>query len=165
MHPLDRVNLTLLLIAVALGAGILATPGKNRVASPLTTISPDSVSTISLYAGEQLKWAALRANSDWTLTHPEVANADNDRVGQLLKLLATPSVASVAVAPDKLADFGVAPPAYRVIFDETEIEFGILEPTSGGRYVRVNDQVHIIGDGFLHHLLAPAAQFRAGKRE
>ena len=164
MHTLDRINLTLLLVAITLGMGILVTSDKSSSPPLLTSVPLDSVSSISLYAGEQLKWAALRANAGWTLTHPEVANADGDRVEQLLRLLTTPSVASFAVEPDELADFGLAPPEYRVIFDKIELEFGSMEPTSGGRYVRLNDQVHIIGDGFLHHLLAPAAQFRAKRR-
>jgi hypothetical protein len=44
------------------------------------------------------------------------------------------------------------------------IAFGGLDPVSQQRYVLYAGEVHLVGDGFRHHLLAGAQGFRAGAR-
>lgn len=160
MHPLDRVNALLALLLTALvwwlWAGQPADPGPP----PLTGIDPAAVHEIRFYRGAELGWLLLRTPDGWTLTHPEIAPAANDRVAQLLGLPRTPSLERFP-APAALAAYGLAAPAYRLVFDEREIAFGGTEPTSGLRYVLADGQVQLIGDGFHHHLLAGANGFRA----
>ncbi|MFM1891057.1 MAG: hypothetical protein RLZ44_134 [Pseudomonadota bacterium] len=159
MHPLDRVNVLLAGLVLALGLWLwLDRPGPP--APPLTALDPAAVTELRLYQGPNLLWSAQRAADGWTLTHPDAAPANAERVDQLLGVLRTPSLTQFP-APAALQSYGLAPPAYRLVCDGVELAFGATEPTTGLRYLLVDDQVHLIGDGFHHHLLAGAAGFRA----
>ena len=160
MHPLDRVNGLLALLALALGLWLWTQRPTAPAPPPLTGLDPATINEIRLYAGNTLGWSALRDNTGWTLTHPEVAAADADRIGQLLGILHTASLTRFP-APAALDAYGLARPAYRLVFDGHEIAFGATEPTTGLRYVLAGGQVQLIGDGFHHHLLAGAKGFRA----
>lgn len=159
MHALDRLN-GLLALAIAALALLLwfDRPAMTPLPS-LTELHGTDVNEIRLYKNERLKWSVLRDKSGWTMTHPDITPADSARIEQLLSILATPSLKAWQSAPETLSTFGLAEPAYRLMFDRQSIALGNTEPTSGLRYVLVDNRIHLIGDGFHHHLLAAPQAF------
>ncbi|MEJ2577114.1 MAG: DUF4340 domain-containing protein [Gammaproteobacteria bacterium] len=161
MHRLDQTNLALGALALVL-ACLLWWFGRGPPAPwpQLTGLAPAQVHQLELFADERLVWRLLRDPAGWTLTHPEVARASSARVGELLGLLRTPSLDRFP-AVGTLAPYGLDAPRYRLVVEGRELAFGGLEPTTGHRYVRVDDMVHLIGDGFYHHLAAAPERWRA----
>ena len=79
-------------------------------------------------------------------------------------MLRTPSLRRFPVSADRHAEFGLAQPELILEVDGVPIAFGGLDPVTQHRYVLYAGEVHLIGDGFRHHLLAGAQGFRAGAR-
>ena len=157
-HPLDRANLALALLATLLGGALLLAGAGDRPWPPLTALDPASARELRLLKGDDLQWALLAGPEGWTLTHPAARGADAGRVRELLGLVATPSFEHFP-APADLRPYGLDTPAYRLVVDGLEIAFGSLEPTTAHRYVLVDGQVHLIGDGFHHHVVGGPHRF------
>ena len=156
MHTLDRINLLLALLVIGLALALWSTRHKGSQYPPLTDIDTAQVNELQLREGARLKWSLLRDAQGWTMTHPKIATADPGTVEQLLTLSATPSLQSWPATTSELAGFGLAEPQYQLLFDDRLVRFGDLSPTSRLRYVYHEGRVHLIGDGYLHHLLAAA---------
>lgn len=159
VHPLDRVNGSLAVAVAVLALWLWLGRPATTALPPLTSWHAADVNELRLYEGERVKWSVLRDKIGWTMTHPDITSADSARIDQLLLILATPSLKAWQSTPETLATFGLAEPAYRLVFDLQTIALGDTEPTSGLRYVLVDDRVHLIGDGFYHHLLAAPQAF------
>ncbi len=154
MRTLSRVNLILLLLVALLG-GAAWWLQSSDMPPPLTRLSPARIQQIRLIrAGQTIE--LQRHNGVWWLGE---ARADRQRVAQLLGIATTPSLAHFPLPQGRLAAFGLQPPETILWLDQTELRFGTTEPLSGQRYLQIGDQVHLIGDGFRHHLNAPAAAF------
>ena len=161
MHPLDRVNGMLTLAVLTLAALLWLDRTTTTTLPPLTKLQPTDINEIKLYEGARIKWSVLRDQSGWTMTHPEITAANSARIDELLSILVTPSLKAWHGPPEALATYGLAEPTYRLEFDAQAIGFGGTEPTSGLRYVSIGDRIHLVGDGFYHHLLATARAFQA----
>jgi hypothetical protein len=92
-----------------------------------------------------------RVNGEWRsrLQHRPVK--DREWLKHLLHIAQLPSLARFPV-PKDLGPYGLDHPRHRLWFDDTLIEWGGLEPLGRRRYVRVGDTIHVISDGFTHHL-------------
>lgn len=164
LNPLDRINLRLSLVATVLGLVIwgLLQLEEDHPGQPLTQIDPASISSIDLYQHEQLRMSLLETGSGWQMTHPQVSSADQEAVSNLLGILNIPSLPLVSIdqdKPERLHLYGLDKPGYRLRLSDTEISFGNAEPTSNLRYVRVGQQVYLIGEGYLRHLISAPQGF------
>jgi hypothetical protein len=161
MHPLDRVNGVLALAVLALAALLWLDRPATKTLPPLTQLHATDINEIKLYEGARIKWSVLRDKSGWTMTHPDITPANSARIDELLSILSTPSLKAWHSPPETLATYGLAEPTYRLEFDTQAIGFGDTEPTSGLRYVSIEDRIHLVGDGYYHHLLAAERAFQA----
>ncbi len=84
------------------------------------------------------------------------------RIEQLLRICTTPSLRRFPAPPGRLTEFGLAPAALQLRLNDRELMFGATDPIHGWRYIRMGDQIHLIGDGFHHHLTASASAFLRG---
>lgn len=166
MNRLLRANLFLAGLVLALGLVVWLEPGLKREEAlpPLTELSPAGARSLRLFKGNDLVMGLELTDQGWQLAAPVAGVADNERVRELLGLLRTPSMRRFAVPPERHAEFGLAPPELIVEVDGVPIAFGGLDPVTQQRYVLYAGQVHLIGDGFRHHLLAGPEGFRAGAR-
>lgn len=166
MNRLLRANLILATLVLVLGLVVWLEPGLKREEAlpPLTELSPAGARSLRLFEGNDLVMGLELTDQGWQLVAPVAGVADNERVRELLGLLRTPSMRRFAVPPERHAEFGLAPPELIVEVDGVPIAFGGLDPVTQQRYVLYAGQVHLIGDGFRHHLLAGPEGFRAGAR-
>lgn len=166
MNRLLRANLILATLVLVLGLVVWLEPGLKREEAlpPLTELSPAGARSLRLFKGNDLVMGLELTDQGWHLAAPAAGVADNERVRELLGLLRTPSMRRFAVPPERHAEFGLAPPELIVEVDGVPIAFGGLDPVTQQRYVLYAGQVHLIGDGFRHHLLAGPEGFRAGAR-
>jgi hypothetical protein len=162
MKGLGRINLALALVAALLGLLAWLEPGIDRPAElpSLTAIVPGSVHSIRVFQRGKVSMALELTADGWRLTAPHAGPADAERVRQLLGILQTPSLRHLAVAPERYGAFGLDAPELVLEVDGLPIAFGGLDPVTSQRYVLVEGTVHLIGDGFRHHLLAGPDGFR-----
>jgi len=161
-----RANAWLAALVVVLGLLAWFEPGLDAEGEllPLTDLSPGAVQGLRLFHGDSLVLGLERSATGWQLNAPSTGPADAGRVHQVLGLLETPSLRRFTVPLERHAEFGLAKPEFILEIDGVPIAFGGLDPVTQQRYVLYGGEVHLIGDGFRHHLLAGPDGFRAADR-
>jgi hypothetical protein len=144
-------NLILLLVAVVLGLVVWQTQQSDKP-DRLTNLSINEISRIDI---SDLSGRFIRLERRGDLWQTNETAADADRIGQLLKICETPSLMRFE-APTDLTPFGLAVPQIVLKLNDATLAFGTTDPVNGWRYVGYAGEVHLIADGFYHHLNAPA---------
>jgi len=150
---MNRINR--LLLAALLLLGLLIWWLQPTPLPPLTPLQAGQIERIRLL-GKGREIDLRRHDGHWWLGDRP---ANEGRIQQLLGIARTPSLRRIPVAQGRLAEFGLASPSIRLWLDGLELQFGDSDPINGWRYVRIGDQIHLIGDGFRHHLLAPPTAY------
>lgn len=142
-----RLNLLLLTIVLALGAGAwMAQRHKNQPKSTLTVLAAEGVSKIVIEWPGSPTIALDKQGAEWRLTAPVQARADR------FEAVGATSLASIEVqgvvdgAGLDLKELGLSPPDHTVTLNDVKLEFGGSEPLQSRRYVRVNGEVKLIDD-------------------
>lgn len=153
-------NLLLLLIVITLALLVWLRPGiaPPEPAIPLTTLQPSSVNHIQISDASGRSIQLQKQAERWRMIAPQPAPANHDRVRQLLGITTTP-VHSHFPAPQDLTQFGLAPAGIQLKLNQLTLTFGDIDPVYQRRYVLVDRRIHLIDDGFQHHLLAAAEAF------
>jgi hypothetical protein len=151
-----RSLLNLILGGLALSLIMLAWWLQPSALPPLTSLQPTQVEHIQIQHATGRTIQLSKRQGRWWLAQ---APANQQRIEQLLGICHTPSLQRFAAPGERLAEFGLAPPAIRLRLNDLELAFGGADPINGWRYVALDEQIHLIGDGFQHHLSAPARDF------
>lgn len=146
------LNLGLAIALAVLALVAWRQPGKTPPPAEikLTTLDTQSVKRIEFHPPRGEGFVLARDGKDWFIEQPRL-RAQPFRVETILELPAAVSAAQLALADNKDNSFGVDPPQARVLFDSTEIAFGLTNPVGLRRYVRVGDAAHLIEDRWFHH--------------
>jgi hypothetical protein len=146
-----RLRLNLTLLAVACLLGLLVWQAQSPGMPPLTPLDPGEIESIVIsdLAGRQV---ALHKREGVWLSGS--APADAGRIAQLLRICRTPSLDRFTPSGE-LTPFGLEPAPIRLRIDQLTLDFGATDPLNGWRYVRIGERIHLIADGFYHHLTAP----------
>jgi len=141
-------NLILLLIVVVLGVVAYLEPGSEPAEKPvpLLSLAPSQVEHIRLQRQNAPDILLERTASSWMLIEPLRVAASDYRIDTLLQLMTATSYSHFPVSLRPLAGFGLEEPLATVTFNDQSIEFGSSEPLHNRRYVRVDDQVHLIDE-------------------
>ncbi|MEW7975556.1 MAG: hypothetical protein AB2540_03150 [Candidatus Thiodiazotropha endolucinida] len=153
----SRTKINLLLLAVAALLGLLVWLSQPAPLPPLTHLDPQQITRIRINDLQGREISLMRRQNQWMSGDRP---ADQSRVRQLLKICRTPSL-SRFTAPDDLEPYGLAPSPIVMALDGTRLSFGNSDPVNGWRYVHHQGEVHLIADGFYHHLIAPAEAWLA----
>ena len=145
------LNLFLLGLAIALAAFIFFSEEKpdSRQLPRLTDIDPGTIRQISIsHNGHSTQLE--KHNGSWRISKPLQIAANDFRVKTILQLLNAPvhrtfkpaelDTEKIGLADDMTAD------NTRIRFDHSEIIFGIVNPATGLRYVRMGDGIYTIED-------------------
>ncbi|MGD8909671.1 MAG: hypothetical protein PVI92_10010 [Chromatiales bacterium] len=144
-----RLNLTLLAAAGLLG--LLIWRAQPPRLPPLTPLDPAHIEQIEI---SDLSGRHILLKKVAGIWRSGTAAADQRRIAQLLGICTTPSLERFPAAAD-LTPFNLAPAPIRLRLDSLTLDFGTTDPLNGWRYVHMDKQVHLIADGFYHHLTAP----------
>jgi hypothetical protein len=144
-------NLMLLLMAGVLGFAVWQTQQSDKP-ERLTNLSIEEIRQIDI---SDLSGRFIRLHKTGDLWQINELPADAGRIDQLLKISQTPSLMCFE-APSDLAPFGLAAPKIVLKLNDETLNFGSTDPVNGWRYVGYAGEVHLIADGFYHHLSAPA---------
>ena len=146
------LRLNLILLSVVSLLALLVWYAQPQPSNPLTAIDPGSVYRIEIsdLAGRHI--LLQRQNGVWRT--PD-GPARRERIEQLLGICGTASLERFP-ATGGLAPYGLEPAAIRLTLNDEQLDFGTTDPIHGWRYVHYRQQIHLIADGFYHHLNADA---------
>ncbi len=152
------VNLILLILVTVLGIAVRQELASGLKEETLTGLDPKAITEVAIERPGKPAIRLSRTPNGWHMETPYAVAADSTRVDRLVLIAATPVHRSLpeSARPDLL---GLSPERARLTLDGLALRFGGTEPIGHRRYVAVGDQVHLIDDGFEHHLTAPATAY------
>ena len=140
-------NLFLLLLAIGLGMFLFIDEIDQNGTKKLSDIGADSITQISIHH-HQREIILNKIDQQWHLIKPVDISANQFRIKTLLNLLGTISHAQYKVDDLDLKKYGLDQAGTYISFNDTKIEFGIINPINNLRYVRMNDELHLIDDHY-----------------
>jgi hypothetical protein len=152
------VNLLLLILVITLGALMRHDLEQERQAATLTGLLPESVTEISIERSGHPAIRLAQGVDGWRMDAPYRVPAAAGRITQLAGIAATQVYRSLPQGADR-EELGLNADSLRLTLNGLVLRFGDLDPIAQHRYVAVGDQVHLIGDGFYHHLIASAEDY------
>ncbi len=157
----NLLNLGLLLFALLLAGIALWEPGKAppQSAQTLTRIDPETVQTLHIKAPQGGKVMLRRREESWWVSGRQELPANPFRVDTLLNILASVSHAQYNADEVDTRQLGLAPPQARLRFDQQELHIGAVSPINQYRYVRWDDQIHLLSDSWYHLLQGQRAEY------
>ena len=155
------VNLGLFGLVLLLALVAYFEPGIKQAAdkTPLTDLTPEEVSYIRISDNRGRELVMEKQQGGWMVTAPYKKPANEQRISQLLGITTTHSFSQFAIPEARLAEFGLDPAPIQLQLNETTLAFGDSEPIQFRRYVRIADQLHLINNGYHHHLMAQPDDF------
>ncbi len=161
MRRQSRINLLLLAVVIALGliAWYASRQASTPPPPPLTKLQPAQIRAIQISDTRGREIQLEKQQGQWRMIAPYQVAANEPRIEQLLRIAATPSHARYPLPTDRLAEFGLSPGRIRLRFNDQELIFGNTEPLQRYRYVALGGELHLISDGYYHHLLAMAEDY------
>jgi len=157
MRALDRYNLMLALLLALL---LWLNQQPTQESQPLLQIDATAVTEIRVTGNRRLQLSLLRDKEGWTITHPSIERASEQRTGSLLSLLKAQSYWQRQASPELLGTYGLKDPKLRISFNKESIHFGASSVPPGQRYVLVNEVIHLIDDSYFRIASLPAKHFR-----
>jgi len=155
------VNPGLFVLVLLLALIVYFEPGIEQAAGkiPLTSLTPEEVYFIRISDNHGRDLVMEKKQGGWQMTSPYKQPADEQRIRQLLDITTTRSFSRFTIPEARLAEFGLDPAPIHLQLNEIKLEIGGNEPIQFRRYVRIGDQLHLISNGYHHHLMAQADDF------
>lgn len=155
------LNIGLALLVGALVLLVLYKPGSKKEAegTPLTALTADVIQRIRLVRPKQPDIVLEKSGADWRLTAPRTARANEFRVNELLRLVATPVSTRFPAAPAEYGKYGLDLPLATLFLNDAEIRFGGMHPLDNQLYVLHDSQVQLIPTSVFRAVSAPLTDF------
>ncbi|HJW82330.1 MAG TPA: DUF4340 domain-containing protein, partial [Acidiferrobacterales bacterium] len=155
------LNIGLTLLVGALVLLVLYKPGSKKEAegTPLTALTADVIQRIRLVRPKQPDIVLEKSGADWRLTAPRTARANEFRVNELLRLVATPVSTRFPAAPAEYGKYGLDLPLATLFLNDAEIRFGGMHPLDNQLYVLHDSQVQLIPTSVFRAVSAPLTDF------
>lgn len=141
-----RLNLVLLVLVAALGAGVWFAQEKVEKGPPLTPLLAESLTNIRIEHPGREALVLEKRDGQWWLASPISARVDEFEINGVLALADREAKQALDPGQFNLADLGLDPPKYTVTLNGTAVAFGDVEPLQYRRYVKVGEAVSLIED-------------------
>lgn len=141
-------NLFLLVLAIGLGLFLFYGDTAEDETVKLTELSAAGINRIHIQHQQRETVLTKSDDRQWHLTQPIEIAANQFRIKTLLSILETASDAQYSSDELELKKFGLANAETSITFNDRKIEFGMLNPVTGYRYVKTGGQLHLIDDHF-----------------
>lgn len=152
------VNLLLLILVIALGALMHWELEQGRRVATLTGLLPEQITEITIQRPERPVVHLVQGVDGWRMEAPYQVPAETGRIGELSRIAGTRVHRSLPQGTDAEL-LGLDADNLRLTLNGLVLRFGDLDPIAQHRYVTIGEQVHLIGDGFFHHLSASAEDY------
>ena len=161
----SRVNGVLLLLVLGLALLVWRSAREPQITAPtpLTQLLPEQVASIRISNQRGAEISLQREANRWRMLEPYPVEANETLIRRLLEIAAAPVFTQFTTAQNRLAEFGMAPPAAIVHLNQLELRVGGTDPINHYRYIGIGDRLYLIKDLFPHLLLAAAETYVSPK--
>lgn len=148
MHKKNILNLLLFIAALSLAAVIyFSEESKQSELARLSNIEPSTITAISIRHNKNATKIS-KNNNQWLITKPVDIDANNFRINSLLELLNAPVHNKYSTSEVNLKSIGLDQAETTISLDDKLITFGITNPATGLRYIKLDNHVYTIEDVF-----------------
>jgi hypothetical protein len=146
MYKNNILNLVLFIVVISLASVIYFSEEESTELDRLTSINVDAITAITIRHNQNSTVITKQQDGHWQITQPVEIAANDFRINSVLELLNAPVHNMYHIDDIKLANIGLDKPATTIILDELDIDFGIVNPATKLRYLRLGDSVYTIED-------------------
>ena len=146
MHKNNILNLVLFLVAISLASIIYFSEEQSTLLERLTDINADSITTITIQHNKNTISINKTTGHYWKITQPVDIAANDFRINSILKLLNAPVHNKYTSAEIDSKKTGLDKPKTTIQFNKQIIAFGITNPATNLRYIKLNNTIYTIED-------------------
>ncbi len=146
MNKNNILNLVLFIVVISLASVIYFSEEVSTELDRLSTIDITEISSIEIRHNSNTTAIEKQADGHWQITRPVNIAANDFRINSVLELLKAPVHSRYSVNEINLASIGLEKPATTIRLNELNIAFGIVNPATELRYLRLGDSIYTIED-------------------
>ena len=146
MSKKNFLNLALLVFVVFLAYVIYLSKEENTALRTLTDIDLNEITSINIRHNKNNTIIVKQKNNQWQITHPVNIAANDFRIQSILKLLNAPVHNLYSLVEIDAKAIALEQPLTTIQFNNLSIAFGITNPVTNLRYVKLNNHVYTIED-------------------
>jgi len=140
------LNLFLFIIVISLASIIYFSEEQSTLLERLTDINVDSITTINIQHNKNTLSIYKTTGHYWKITQPVDVAANNFRINSILELLNAPVHNKYTSAEIDSKKTGLDKPKMTIQFNKQVIAFGITNPATNLRYIKLNNSIYTIED-------------------
>ena len=152
MSPVIRANWLLAGLILLLAGWIWLDRHEAAPVRSVTALHPAQIIHVRLWKEDKPLAELVRKNGQWHWQPEDKVVENREWVNRLLHFAELPSLHQFPADEARLEEFGLKPPRYRLQLNDQVLEFGLLDPASSLRYLRVGKTIHLITDSYTHEL-------------
>jgi len=141
-----RFNAALAAVAVGLAAAVFFAQEKQEKGPPLTALGANGITRIAVEHPGAPAIRLEKKGERWQMTAPVNAGVDAYEINGLLGLAELPTKEKIEPAQVSLKALELDPPNYRVMLNDTALEFGGVEPLKYSRYIKTGAAIYLVDD-------------------
>ena len=154
MYKNNILNLVLFLVVISLASVIYFSEEQSTELDRLTTLDVADIQSITIQHNSNITAIEKQADGHWQITQPINIAANDFRIRSALELVNAPVHSRYPVNEVNLASIGLDKPVTTIKFNELSLAFGIINPATELRYLRLDDSIYTIEDAYYPLLIS-----------
>ncbi len=146
MYKNNILNLVLFIVVISLASVIYFSEEKDTELEKLSPVSIEAITSITIQHNQNTLTISKQKNDQWHITQPLFIAANNFRINSILKLVNAPVHNKYPVTKIDLSSIGLDAPATSIMLNDINIAFGITNPATKLRYLRIGEFIYTIED-------------------
>ena len=146
MYKNNILNLVLFLVVISLASVIYFSEEASTELDRLTSLDVADIQSISIQHNSNITAIEKQADGHWQITQPIEIAANDFRIRSALDLVNAPVHSRYPVDEVNLANIGLDKPVTTITFNELSLAFGVINPATELRYLRLGDSIYTIED-------------------
>jgi len=146
MYKNNILNLVLFIVVISLASVIYFSEEGSTELEKLSAINVTDITSITIKHNQNITTILKQKDGQWLITQPVNIAANDFRINSVIKLINAPVHNKYPVNEIDLTSTGLDEPATTIKLNELIIAFGIINPATDLRYVRLDDSVYTIED-------------------
>lgn len=146
MSSKTLLNTALFFLVIILGSIIYFSEEKSYELERLSDIDIKAIDSIIIQHNKNSTTLEKQADGHWQITAPLAIEANDFRINSILKLLNAPVHSEYTLSEIDTQAIGLDNAGTGIQLNSNLIEFGIINPATNLRYIKLNDRIYTIED-------------------
>ncbi|GMR00952.1 MAG: hypothetical protein BMS9Abin19_0296 [Gammaproteobacteria bacterium] len=146
MYKNNILNLVLFIVVISLASVIYFSEEKTTELERLSATDIADIASITIQHNQNTTTIFKQKDNHWQISQPVSIAANDFRINSILKLINAPVHNKYSVDEMSLNSIGLDKPATSIKLNDKKIDFGITNPATNLRYVKLDNFVYTIED-------------------